>query len=93
MICFQTHGIPPYFGIFYAVGIGLVIQGFMSSFYHICPDGSNFGFGKTFKGTFLHVSYHLKQQSMKCARQHPKLAFHVALILNLVAKMLARNYR
>ena len=28
------------------IGIALVLEGFMSGFYHICPSGSNFQFGK-----------------------------------------------
>ncbi len=43
----QTHGVPQYFGIYYAMGIALIIEGFMSSFYHICPTNANFQFGES----------------------------------------------
>ena len=43
--CSQTHGVPQYFGIYYAMGIGLIMEGFMSAFYHICPTNANFQFG------------------------------------------------
>ena len=42
----QSHGVPQFFGIYYAMGIALVLEGFMSSFYHICPSNANFQFGK-----------------------------------------------
>ena len=43
----QTHGIPQYFGVYYALGIALILEGFMSSFYHICPSNANFQFGES----------------------------------------------
>ena len=43
----QTHGVPQYFGIYYAMGIGLIMEGFMSAFYHICPTNANFQFGES----------------------------------------------
>ena len=42
----QTHGVPQFFGIYFAMGFALILEGFMSSFYHICPNDSNFQFGK-----------------------------------------------
>ena len=45
---FQSHGVPQFFGIYYAMGIALIIEGFMSSFYHICPSNANFQFGEQF---------------------------------------------
>ncbi len=43
----QTHGVPQYFGIYYAMGIALIIEGVMSAFYHICPTNANFQFGES----------------------------------------------
>ena len=42
----QSHGVPQFFGIYFAMGFALILEGFMSSFYHICPNDSNFQFGK-----------------------------------------------
>lgn len=42
----QNHGVPQFFGIYYAMGFALILEGFMSSFYHICPSNANFQFGK-----------------------------------------------
>ena len=41
----QSHGIHQHFGVYYAMGIGLAFEGIMGSFYHICPNNSNFQFG------------------------------------------------
>ncbi|VDI62650.1 Hypothetical predicted protein, partial [Mytilus galloprovincialis] len=37
-------GIPQHFGLFYAMGLALVMEGLMSACYHVCPNYSNFQF-------------------------------------------------
>ena len=46
MFLYQSHGVPQFFGIYFAMGFALILEGFMSSFYHICPNDSNFQFGR-----------------------------------------------
>ncbi|XP_070548974.1 uncharacterized protein [Ptychodera flava] len=41
----QELGLPRYFGIFYAIGIALIMEGIHSACYHVCPSHSNFQFG------------------------------------------------
>ncbi|KAG8234428.1 hypothetical protein J437_LFUL014863 [Ladona fulva] len=40
----QDPGVPHEFGLYYAMGVSLLIEGFLSATYHICPRGSNFQF-------------------------------------------------
>ncbi|CAH1264015.1 SIDT1 [Branchiostoma lanceolatum] len=42
------YGIPKHFGLFYAIGIALVMEGVMSGCYHVCPNYSNFQFDTSF---------------------------------------------
>lgn len=50
---FQT-GIPVHYGVYYAMGIALIIEGILSACYHICPSQSNYQFGKyTFNYLFF----------------------------------------
>ncbi|XP_012944274.1 SID1 transmembrane family member 1 isoform X2 [Aplysia californica] len=44
----RKYGIPQHFGLFYAMGLALVMEGIMSSCYHICPNYSNFQFDTSF---------------------------------------------
>ncbi|KAI0235525.1 SID1 transmembrane family member 2 [Lamellibrachia satsuma] len=44
----QRCGIPQQFGLFYAMGIALVMEGILSSCYHVCPNHSNFQFDTAF---------------------------------------------
>ena len=41
-------GLSQYFGIFYALGYGLITIGFLSMCYHVCPTNQNFQFDTTF---------------------------------------------
>ncbi|CAF0836871.1 unnamed protein product [Rotaria sordida] len=44
----KEYGIPQHFGLFYAMGIGLFMEGLMSGCYHICPSKQNFQFDTSF---------------------------------------------
>ncbi|CAF1443497.1 unnamed protein product [Rotaria magnacalcarata] len=44
----RDFGIPQHFGLFYAMGIGLFMEGVMSACYHICPSKQNFQFDTSF---------------------------------------------
>ena len=41
-------GIPEQFGIFYAMGTSLIMEGILSTCYHICPNAVSFQFDTTF---------------------------------------------
>jgi type III secretory pathway component EscT len=43
---FQYFGIPQHYGMFYAMGAALIMEGVLSGCYHVCPNHSNFQFGK-----------------------------------------------
>ncbi|EDO27616.1 predicted protein, partial [Nematostella vectensis] len=42
----QHNGIPQHYQIFYAMAMALVMEGVLSACYHVCPNNSNFQFGK-----------------------------------------------
>ncbi|CAF2112207.1 unnamed protein product [Rotaria magnacalcarata] len=44
----KEYGIPQYFGLFYAMAIGLFMEGIMSACYHVCPSRQNFQFDTSF---------------------------------------------
>ncbi|KAM7538244.1 hypothetical protein Aperf_G00000073366 [Anoplocephala perfoliata] len=39
-----AYGIPQHYGLFYAMGLALTMEGLLSACYHICPTFSNFQF-------------------------------------------------
>ncbi|CAL1544636.1 unnamed protein product [Lymnaea stagnalis] len=44
----KHYGIPQHFGLFYAMGMALLMEGIMSACYHVCPNYSNFQFDTSF---------------------------------------------
>lgn len=41
----KCYGIPQHYGLFYAMGTALIMEGVLSGSYHVCPSRSNFQFG------------------------------------------------
>lgn len=44
-------GIPQHFGMYYAMGLALVVEGIMSGCYHVCPNHTNFQFDTAYMYT------------------------------------------
>ncbi|NP_001099012.1 Sid-1-related A precursor [Tribolium castaneum] len=44
----SSTGIPVHYGVYYAMGIALIIEGILSACYHICPSQSNYQFDTSF---------------------------------------------
>ncbi|XP_019878663.2 SID1 transmembrane family member 1 [Aethina tumida] len=44
----RSYGIPQHYGMFYAMGVALIMEGVLSGSYHVCPNKSNFQFDSSF---------------------------------------------
>ncbi|XP_012233210.1 SID1 transmembrane family member 1 [Linepithema humile] len=44
----KCYGIPQHYGLFYAMGTALIMEGILSACYHVCPNHSNFQFDTSF---------------------------------------------
>nr|CAD7587558.1 unnamed protein product [Timema genevievae] len=44
----ELYGIPQHYGLFYAMGASLIMEGILSGCYHVCPNHSNFQFDTSF---------------------------------------------
>ncbi|XP_030076426.1 SID1 transmembrane family member 2 isoform X2 [Microcaecilia unicolor] len=44
----EESGIPKHFGLFYAMGTALMMEGLLSACYHVCPNYTNFQFDTSF---------------------------------------------
>ncbi|XP_055335998.1 SID1 transmembrane family member 1-like isoform X2 [Paramacrobiotus metropolitanus] len=71
-------GLPPQYGLFYAMGISLVMEGIMSACYHICPNYTNFQFDTSFMyllgGLFLLKIYQSRHSDIS---PHAQVAYAV----------------
>lgn len=45
---YKPTGIPHHFGLFYAMGWALIMEGVLSASYHVCPNKANFQFDTAF---------------------------------------------
>ncbi|XP_070548989.1 SID1 transmembrane family member 1-like [Ptychodera flava] len=64
----QELGLPRYFGIFYAIGIALFMEGIHSACYHICPTHGNFQFDTS----YMYIMVGLSMLKLYQAR-HPDI--------------------
>lgn len=44
----SERGIPPHYGLSYSMGVGLIVEGILSAFYHVCPTRHNYQFDTSF---------------------------------------------
>lgn len=44
----KNLGIPQHYGLYYAMGVALMMEGVLSACYHLCPNHSNFQFDTSF---------------------------------------------
>ncbi|CAH1112402.1 unnamed protein product [Psylliodes chrysocephalus] len=44
----RQFGIPQHYGLFYAMGVALIMEGVLSGSYHVCPNQLNFQFDSSF---------------------------------------------
>ncbi|XP_052228430.1 SID1 transmembrane family member 1-like isoform X2 [Dreissena polymorpha] len=44
----KLYGIPQHYGLFYAMGLAMIMEGIMSACYHVCPTLSNFQYDTSF---------------------------------------------
>ncbi|CAG9767714.1 unnamed protein product [Ceutorhynchus assimilis] len=44
----RHYGIPQHYGLFYAMGVALIMEGVLSGSYHVCPSQTNFQFDTSF---------------------------------------------
>ena len=49
----NAHGVPYFFGVFYAMGVALMAEGVMSTLYHTCPTRANYQFDISFMFVML----------------------------------------
>ena len=55
----RGFGIPQHYGLFYAMGFALMMEGVLSGSYHLCPNHSNFQFGKQFTKNLKFIKFTL----------------------------------
>lgn len=90
----NERGIPPQFGLFYTMGIALIVEGLMSACYHVCPNRYNFQFDTAFMYLIAGLGV-LRLYQSRHPDLHPKahVAFlvYAAIVAIAVAGVLVNN--
>ena len=76
-------GIPEQYGIFYAMGGGLILEGMLSACYHVCPVEESFQFDTTFM-YIITVLIFLKMYQFR----HPDITSNAYNMFSFIAIML-----
>lgn len=84
----KNHGIPQHFGLFYTMGIGLIMEGILSAAYHVCPSFNNFQFDTSFMyivGVITTIKlYQCRHPDVHPSSQKVFLFLALCILLNVV---------
>ncbi|XP_030390487.1 SID1 transmembrane family member 1 isoform X3 [Gopherus evgoodei] len=89
------YGIPKHFGLFYAMGIALMMEGVLSACYHVCPNYSNFQFDTSFMymiaGLCMLKLYQTRHPDINASAYSAYASFAVVICLAVVGVVFGKN--
>ncbi|XP_071070918.1 SID1 transmembrane family member 1 isoform X3 [Dasypus novemcinctus] len=91
----QEYGIPKHFGLFYAMGIALIMEGVLSACYHVCPNYSNFQFDTSFMymiaGLCMLKLYQTRHPDINASAYSAYASFAVVITLTVLGVVFGKN--
>ncbi|NXP37484.1 SIDT1 protein, partial [Leiothrix lutea] len=89
------YGIPKHFGLFYAMGIALMMEGVLSACYHVCPNYSNFQFDTSFMymiaGLCMLKLYQTRHPDINASAYSAYASFAVVISLAVLGVVFGKN--
>ncbi|XP_032906990.1 SID1 transmembrane family member 1 isoform X5 [Catharus ustulatus] len=89
------YGIPKHFGLFYAMGIALMMEGVLSACYHVCPNYSNFQFDTSFMymiaGLCMLKLYQTRHPDINASACSAYASFAVVISLAVLGVVFGKN--
>ncbi|XP_024433657.2 SID1 transmembrane family member 1 isoform X1 [Desmodus rotundus] len=89
------YGIPKHFGLFYAMGIALMMEGVLSACYHICPNYSNFQFDTSFMymiaGLCMLKLYQTRHPDINASAYAAYASFAFVITLTVLGVVFGKN--
>ncbi|KAK3849492.1 hypothetical protein Pcinc_043754, partial [Petrolisthes cinctipes] len=84
----KYYGIPQHFGLFYAMGGSLIMEGMLSACYHICPNNSNYQFDTSFMYVMSVISmlkiYQTRHPDINASASAAYAALAAAVLLGVI---------
>ncbi|NP_001152891.1 SID1 transmembrane family member 1 isoform 1 precursor [Mus musculus] len=91
----MEYGIPKHFGLFYAMGIALMMEGVLSACYHVCPNYSNFQFDTSFMymiaGLCMLKLYQTRHPDINASAYSAYASFAVVITLTVLGVVFGKN--
>ncbi|XP_066097397.1 SID1 transmembrane family member 1 isoform X2 [Saccopteryx bilineata] len=91
----MEYGIPKHFGLFYAMGIALMMEGVLSACYHICPNYSNFQFDTSFMymiaGLCMLKLYQTRHPDINASAYAAYASFALVITLTVLGVVFGKN--
>ncbi|XP_066469842.1 SID1 transmembrane family member 1 isoform X3 [Tiliqua scincoides] len=91
----MEYGIPKHFGLFYAMGIALMMEGILSACYHVCPNYSNFQFDTSFMymiaGLCMLKLYQARHPDINASAYSAYASFAVVICLAVLGVVFGKN--
>nr|BAA90994.1 unnamed protein product [Homo sapiens] len=89
------YGIPKHFGLFYAMGIALMMEGVLSACYHVCPNYSNFRFDTSFMymiaGLCMLKLYQTRHPDINASAYSAYASFAVVIMVTVLGVVFGKN--
>ncbi|XP_021548082.1 SID1 transmembrane family member 1 isoform X4 [Neomonachus schauinslandi] len=91
----MEYGIPKHFGVFYAMGIALIMEGVLSACYHVCPNYSNFQFDTSFMymiaGLCMLKLYQTRHPDINASAYAAYASFAAVITLTVLGVVFGKN--
>uniref|UniRef100_A0A2K5YEK5 SID1 transmembrane family member 1 n=1 Tax=Mandrillus leucophaeus TaxID=9568 RepID=A0A2K5YEK5_MANLE len=91
----MEYGIPKHFGLFYAMGIALMMEGVLSACYHVCPNYSNFQFDTSFMymiaGLCMLKLYQTRHPDINASAYSAYASFAVVIMVTVLGVVFGKN--
>ncbi|KAM5276607.1 SID1 transmembrane family member 1 isoform 6-T7 [Hipposideros larvatus] len=91
----MEYGIPKHFGLFYAMGIALMMEGVLSACYHVCPNYSNFQFDTSFMymiaGLCMLKLYQTRHPDINASAYAAYASFAAVITLTVLGVVFGKN--
>ncbi|XP_034267001.1 SID1 transmembrane family member 1 isoform X4 [Pantherophis guttatus] len=93
--CAMEYGIPKHFGLFYAMGVALMMEGVLSACYHVCPNYTNFQFDTSFMymiaGLCMLKLYQTRHPDINASAYSAYASFAVVICLAVLGVVFGKN--
>ncbi|XP_078283098.1 SID1 transmembrane family member 2 isoform X1 [Rhinoraja longicauda] len=95
-VCALECGIPKHFGLFYAMGTALMMEGLLSACYHVCPNYTNFQFDTSFMymiaGLCMLKLYQKRHPDINASAYSAYASLALVILISVLGVVFGKDY-